>query len=187
MYAIRSYYERLDNRLRTDFMHQPEQVRIIGKRQGRVQAADNMNFPDWFVNALQKPVFHILKAVGIGPVFLLVPRKSTKTAAVEADVGIIEVLVVNIIVITSYSIHYTKLYESDPVTVTLTEAGIPSRYDITDILRDACLKLTDPICAAIQKLVGSFDPDFQEKLRTNIRITSYNVCYTKLLRVCPRG
>ncbi len=59
---------------------------------------------------------------------------------------------------------------SDPVTVTLTEAGIPSRYDITDILRDACLKLTDPICAAIQKLVGSFDPDFQEKLRTNIII-----------------
>ncbi len=59
---------------------------------------------------------------------------------------------------------------SDPVEVTLTSRGIPSPYDITDILRESCLKLTDPICKAIQDLVGTFDPDFQEKLRNNIII-----------------
>lgn len=59
---------------------------------------------------------------------------------------------------------------SEPVKVTLTEKGIPSEYDITEILRGSCLKLTDPICKAIQELVGTFDPDFQEKLRNNIII-----------------
>lgn len=57
---------------------------------------------------------------------------------------------------------------SEPVEVALTQQGIPSQYDITDILRESCLKLTQPICEAIQKLVGTFDPDFQERLRNNI-------------------
>jgi len=59
---------------------------------------------------------------------------------------------------------------SDPVEITLTEKGIQGQYDITDVLREAALKMTDPICAAVQKLVGEFDPDFQEKLRNNIII-----------------
>ncbi|MCP4108053.1 MAG: hypothetical protein GY749_21325 [Desulfobacteraceae bacterium] len=59
---------------------------------------------------------------------------------------------------------------SDPVKVTLTNRGIPSVYDITDILRECCLKLTNPICKAIQDLVGTFDPDFQERLRNNVII-----------------
>ena len=59
---------------------------------------------------------------------------------------------------------------SDPVNVTLSSKGIPSEYDITDILRQSCLKLTDPICKAVQELVGTFDPDFQERLRNNIII-----------------
>jgi rod shape-determining protein MreB len=59
---------------------------------------------------------------------------------------------------------------SEPVVVTLAQNGIPAEYDITDILRESCLKLTNPICEAIQRLVGTFDPDFQEKLRNNIII-----------------
>ncbi len=57
---------------------------------------------------------------------------------------------------------------SEPVVVTLTEQGIPKQYDITDMLRTACLKLTDPISQAVQQLVGSFDADFQGKLRNNV-------------------
>lgn len=57
---------------------------------------------------------------------------------------------------------------SEPVIVTLTEQGIPRTYDITDVLQTSCLKLTDPISKAVQQLIGSFDPDFQEKLRHNI-------------------
>ena len=59
---------------------------------------------------------------------------------------------------------------SEPLKVTLGSKGIPSEYDITDILRQSCLKLTEPICKAIQELVGTFDPDFQEELRNNIII-----------------
>jgi len=59
---------------------------------------------------------------------------------------------------------------SEPVKAQFTADGIPSLYDITDVLRSACLKLTEPICKSIQKLVGSFDPDFQERLRKNIII-----------------
>lgn len=57
---------------------------------------------------------------------------------------------------------------ADPVKVRLLSAGIPGEYDITDILRQSCLQLTDPICTAVQELIGSFDPDFQERLRNNI-------------------
>ncbi|MGF1526311.1 MAG: rod shape-determining protein [Candidatus Competibacterales bacterium] len=59
---------------------------------------------------------------------------------------------------------------SDPVVVNLTERGIPKQYDITQIMRESCLKLTQPISEAIQTLVGTFDPDFQAKLRNNIII-----------------
>ncbi len=57
---------------------------------------------------------------------------------------------------------------SEPIKVTLTKRGIFAEYDITDILRECCLKLTNPISKAIQDMVGTFDPDFQEKLRNNI-------------------
>lgn len=57
---------------------------------------------------------------------------------------------------------------SEPIKVTLTEKGIPAEYDITEILQKACLKLTQPISKAIQELVGTFDPDFQERIRNNI-------------------
>ena len=59
---------------------------------------------------------------------------------------------------------------SDPVIVKLTKQGIPSEYEITGILKNCCLQLTNPISKSIQELVGSFDPDFQEKLRNNVII-----------------
>ena len=61
-------------------------------------------------------------------------------------------------VITSYSIHYTKLYEG----VITPEV---------DALRD---RFAFPGMKVLQFAFGS-GPD-------NPRITSYNVCYTKLLR-----
>ena len=57
---------------------------------------------------------------------------------------------------------------SDPAIVTLTKQGQPNAYDITDILHDSCLKLSNAIGLAVQSLVSDFDPDFQEILRNNI-------------------
>ena len=64
---------------------------------------------------------------------------------------------------------YGYVYDiAEPVKVQLYSKGIPSEYDLTEILRTACLKLTQPISEAIQHQVGTFDPDFQEVLRNNI-------------------
>ncbi len=59
---------------------------------------------------------------------------------------------------------------TETVQVRLTEEGIPADYDLAEILQHSCLQLTQPISRAIQTLVGSFDPDFQEALRNNIII-----------------
>lgn len=57
---------------------------------------------------------------------------------------------------------------ADPIRVSLNSQGIPQDYDITTLLRECCLNLANPISKAVQQLVGSFDPDFQERLRQNI-------------------
>ena len=57
---------------------------------------------------------------------------------------------------------------SDPAIVTLTKKGQPGSYDITEILHESCLKLSNAIGRAVQSLVADFDPDFQETLRNNI-------------------
>ena len=57
---------------------------------------------------------------------------------------------------------------SDKIIVTLTVAGIPKQYNITEVLHKSCLKFTDPICEAVQKMVAEFDPEFQKLLRDNI-------------------
>jgi rod shape-determining protein MreB len=46
--------------------------------------------------------------------------------------------------------------------------GKPVAHDITKQLRTACSILIGPILEGIHKLVASFDPEFQERLRNNI-------------------
>lgn len=57
---------------------------------------------------------------------------------------------------------------TEPVQISLNTHGIPNTYDITDFLKESCEKFIRPISQAVHQLVGSFDPDFQEKLRNNI-------------------
>ncbi|MFQ5462586.1 MAG: MamK family actin-like protein [Phycisphaerae bacterium] len=52
--------------------------------------------------------------------------------------------------------------------VTLTEMGRPKAYDITEPLRIACHSVVPHIVEAIYKLIGTFDPEFQAKLRGNV-------------------
>ena len=62
-------------------------------------------------------------------------------------------------------------FVSDPhqvCEVTLTELGRPKQYDITDALRVACHSVVPEIVEAIYKLIGTFDPEFQAKLRNNV-------------------
>ncbi|MBI4574635.1 MAG: rod shape-determining protein [Planctomycetes bacterium] len=49
--------------------------------------------------------------------------------------------------------------------------GRPTSHDITEDLRTACASIVDPIVKSIHKLIASFDPEFQERLRHNVVIS----------------
>ena len=86
------------------------------------------------------------------------------------------------IVITSYSIHYTKLYEAagiGPEPDVLEPADLPGgRAPAVDEL----LRGDGPL-VGLEQLVGDArDVAARGAAKPGTRITSYNVCYTKLLR-----
>ena len=76
--------------------------------------------------------------------------------------------VVKIIVITSYSIHYTKLYETN--LSKCDRIAVSSSGDNT-----VEIDYADPV-------YGNGDVAIGVEIKCD-RITSYNVCYTKLLRI----
>ncbi|MFO0982665.1 MAG: MamK family actin-like protein [Planctomycetota bacterium] len=57
---------------------------------------------------------------------------------------------------------------ADPVVVTFPVNGKPTQFDITNEVRTACRSIVPPIVDALQKLIASFDPEFQERLRNNV-------------------
>ncbi|MEM7260407.1 MAG: rod shape-determining protein [Planctomycetota bacterium] len=56
----------------------------------------------------------------------------------------------------------------DTVRVTMTVAGKPQEFDITQQVYDACYTIVDPTVKALQELIATYDPDFQQKMRNNI-------------------
>jgi len=52
--------------------------------------------------------------------------------------------------------------------VSLPVDGKPMPFDLTDQIRSACSILIDPICKGIHQLVASFDPEFQQKLKSRV-------------------
>src|SRR5262245_25980238 len=57
---------------------------------------------------------------------------------------------------------------NDKIEVLLPVNGKPTPFDLTNEIREACSILVPPIIEGIQKLVASFNPEFQERLRSNI-------------------
>jgi rod shape-determining protein MreB and related proteins len=77
----------------------------------------------------------------------------------------------------SISIHQVKEIKekfafvtdaAEPILVEFIENGLPTEYDITDEVREGCRMIVPPIVQAIHKLVSTFEPDFQSKLRENV-------------------
>lgn len=58
--------------------------------------------------------------------------------------------------------------EQERVKVTMPVGGIPTEFDITDILREACRVLVNPILEGVHQTVANADPEFQSELRANI-------------------
>src|SRR5256714_6691539 len=59
----------------------------------------------------------------------------------------------------------------DRVIVTFPEDGKPSQHDVTDQVKAACEILVGPCVEGIQKLVSTFNPEFQDRLRNNILLS----------------
>lgn len=57
---------------------------------------------------------------------------------------------------------------SEKIVVELPVAGKPRNFDITDALVTCCMKIVQPIVDALGKLIASFDPEFQHKLRDRV-------------------
>jgi rod shape-determining protein MreB len=56
----------------------------------------------------------------------------------------------------------------DKIEVMIPVDGTPTPHDITNEVKGACEILVQPIVEGIQKLVSSFNPEFQERLRNNV-------------------
>jgi len=57
---------------------------------------------------------------------------------------------------------------SEKIEVEMPVNGKPTKHDVTDEIRSACSILIDPIVEGIHKLIATFDPEFQDRLRDNI-------------------
>ena len=52
--------------------------------------------------------------------------------------------------------------------VTMPVAGKPTEFDITELMYKACYSIVPPTVAALQDLIATYDPEFQEKMRNNV-------------------
>lgn len=57
---------------------------------------------------------------------------------------------------------------AEPIMVTFPVNGSPTTHDITDELRKACQSIVGPISQGITQLIGGYDPEFQEQLKSEI-------------------
>ena len=64
--------------------------------------------------------------------------------------------------------HSTVDVATEPVVVQLPVNGKPTDFDITEQMRTACQRIVPPIVEGLGKLVASFDPEFQEKLKSRV-------------------
>ena len=54
--------------------------------------------------------------------------------------------------------------------------GKPTPFDLTDEIRSACMILVAPIVDGIKKLIATFDPEFQHKLRNRVLLAGGGSC-----------
>ena len=96
-------------------------------------------------------------------------------------------------VITSYSIHYTKLYENGLTIVSDMDSSyqtVLTNSNGCDSLLTLNVKVVPPVVIVEDPTLCMGEPEFAWNSSTVVgdrdsvyRITSYNVCYTKLLRM----
>jgi rod shape-determining protein MreB len=56
----------------------------------------------------------------------------------------------------------------EKIIVNLPVAGRPTPFDVTKEMREACRSIIPPIVEGLGKLIGTFDPEFQERLKNRV-------------------
>ena len=64
--------------------------------------------------------------------------------------------------------HGSVSDNAEPAIVKLPVKGRPTDFDITNLLREACNDIVQPIVEGLGKLISTFDPEFQERLKERV-------------------
>ncbi|MFT7670852.1 MAG: rod shape-determining protein MreB [Planctomycetota bacterium] len=64
--------------------------------------------------------------------------------------------------------HSTVAEVHAPITVMLPVGGKPTEFDVTKQINAACSSIVAPIVKGLGKLVASFDPEFQQRLKDRV-------------------
>ena len=56
----------------------------------------------------------------------------------------------------------------EPAVIELPVNGKPTQFDVTQELREACQGIVPPIVEGLKKLVSTFDPEFQNRLKNRV-------------------
>ncbi|QDU69211.1 MamK family actin-like protein [Engelhardtia mirabilis] len=64
--------------------------------------------------------------------------------------------------------HASVLDPPSPAIVQLPVDGKPTRFDLAEDIRGACLEIVPPIVDGLAKLISSYDPEFQDKLKQRV-------------------
>jgi len=55
-----------------------------------------------------------------------------------------------------------------PITIDLPVNGKPTEFDVTEEVRSSCLSIVKPMVEGLAKLIASFDPEFQNRLKNRV-------------------
>lgn len=64
--------------------------------------------------------------------------------------------------------HGSVLEGMDPAIVELPVAGKPTPFDLAPLIKQACSEMIPPIVEGLAGLIGSFDPEFQDRLKQRV-------------------
>ena len=64
--------------------------------------------------------------------------------------------------------HAFVTESAEPVVVSFPVGGKPVEFDVTAEIRKGCRRIIPPIIESLDKLIASFDPEFQDRLRANV-------------------
>ena len=64
--------------------------------------------------------------------------------------------------------HSTVDANTEKITTELPVEGKPTAFDVTEQVRTACQRIVPPIVEGLGKLISTFDPEFQERLKKRV-------------------